>query len=102
MPVQRPHPPVILGGQAKGRSLALAARFATEYNVAFVSAEDVRLIRGRIDKACTEAGRDPADLSVSLMTLVALGVLIIPGVGLVAAGPIVAGFAGAGAGGLLG
>jgi F420-dependent oxidoreductase-like protein len=74
LPVQRPYPPLILGGQAKGRSLALAARFATEYNVAFTSAEDVRLIRPRIDQACTEAGRDPAAVSLSLMTLVALGV----------------------------
>jgi len=74
LPVQQPHPPVILGGQAKGRSLALAARFAAEYNVAFMSAEDVRLIRDRLDKACTDAGRDPAAVSLSLMTLVALGV----------------------------
>jgi alkanesulfonate monooxygenase SsuD/methylene tetrahydromethanopterin reductase-like flavin-dependent oxidoreductase (luciferase family) len=73
-PVQRPHPPVILGGRAKDRSLALAARFATEYNVAFVGLEDVGPIRGRVDKACTEAGRDPAEVSLSLMTLVALGV----------------------------
>jgi alkanesulfonate monooxygenase SsuD/methylene tetrahydromethanopterin reductase-like flavin-dependent oxidoreductase (luciferase family) len=65
---------VILGGQAKGRSLALAARFAAEYNVAFLSAEDVRPIRARIDEACIEAGRDPAAVSLSLMTLVALGV----------------------------
>jgi F420-dependent oxidoreductase-like protein len=74
LPVQRPHPPVILGGQAKGRSLALAARFAAEYNVGFMSTEDVRLIRARIDRACAEAGRDPATVSLSLMTLVALGV----------------------------
>jgi len=31
-PVQAPHPPVIIGGAAKPRSLALAARYATEYN----------------------------------------------------------------------
>ena len=35
-------------------------------------------------------------------TLVALGIVVIPGMGLVAAGPIIAAFAGAGAGGALG
>jgi alkanesulfonate monooxygenase SsuD/methylene tetrahydromethanopterin reductase-like flavin-dependent oxidoreductase (luciferase family) len=33
-PLQRPHPPIILGGDAGPRSVALAARWADEYNVA--------------------------------------------------------------------
>ena len=32
-PVQRPHPPLIIGGNAGPRSAALAARWADEYNV---------------------------------------------------------------------
>lgn len=35
-------------------------------------------------------------------TLIALGVVVVPGIGLVAAGPIIAGLAGAGAGGAIG
>jgi len=34
-PVQEPRPPLILGGAARKRGAALAARFADEYNVAF-------------------------------------------------------------------
>jgi F420-dependent oxidoreductase-like protein len=34
-PVQRPGPPVIIGGRGRRRTPALAARFAAEYNVAF-------------------------------------------------------------------
>jgi F420-dependent oxidoreductase-like protein len=34
-PVQAPRPPLILGGSARPRGAALAARFADEYNVAF-------------------------------------------------------------------
>jgi F420-dependent oxidoreductase-like protein len=72
-PVQQPHPPVILGGQAKSRSLALAARFAQEYNVAFLDRSDVERVRHLCDRACTDAGRDPSTLALSMMTLVALG-----------------------------
>jgi F420-dependent oxidoreductase-like protein len=39
-PVQTPHPPVIIGGTGKTRTPALAARYASEFNVAFVSIDD--------------------------------------------------------------
>ncbi len=39
-PVQRPHPPLLMGGNAGPRSAALAARFADEYNTPFPSLED--------------------------------------------------------------
>jgi F420-dependent oxidoreductase-like protein len=73
LPVQSPHPPVILGGQGRPRSLALAARWAQEYNVAFLGIEAVKEMRARLDEACAEAGRDPATLPLTLMTLVATG-----------------------------
>lgn len=72
-PVQRPHPPLILGGQAKPRSAALAAPFAQEYNVSFLSAAECGERRALLDRACADAGRDPTELSLSLMTLAALG-----------------------------
>ena len=39
-PVQRPRPPVIVGGLGKRRTPALAARYADEFNVAFASLGD--------------------------------------------------------------
>lgn len=72
-PVQRPHPPVILGGSGRRRSVALATRLAAEYNVAFRPPDVCRQLRTRLDRACAEAGRDPATLSLSLMTYAALG-----------------------------
>ena len=41
-PVQRPHPPLIMGGNAGPRSCALAARFADEYNTVYPTVADVR------------------------------------------------------------
>ena len=72
-PVQSPHPPVILGGRGRKRSLGLAARFAAEYNSAFTSVEDFRELRFRLGEACSAEGRDPASLPMSLMTLLAPG-----------------------------
>ena len=66
-PVQSPHPPLVMGGAAGPRGAALAARFASEYNVVFVGPAEAADARGRLDAACREAGRDPADLPLSLM-----------------------------------
>jgi F420-dependent oxidoreductase-like protein len=67
-PVQDPHPPLLLGGAAGPRAAALAARWADEYNVNFATPEEAGAARGRLDAACRTAGRDPAALSLSLMT----------------------------------
>jgi alkanesulfonate monooxygenase SsuD/methylene tetrahydromethanopterin reductase-like flavin-dependent oxidoreductase (luciferase family) len=72
-PVQVPHPPVIVGGGGRGRSLALAARFGQEYNSAFLSLSDCRRLRNRLDVVCQRHDRDPTTLPISLMTLIALG-----------------------------
>ncbi|NUT56458.1 MAG: TIGR03560 family F420-dependent LLM class oxidoreductase [Thermoleophilia bacterium] len=65
-PCQSPHPPLIVGGSARPRSVALAARWADEYNTPFASLEDVRSRRAAVDAACAEAGREP--IPFSLMT----------------------------------
>jgi len=63
-PVQRPHPPLVMGGNAGPRSAALAARFADEYNTAFASLEQIRRRKSNIDQACERAGREPIPFSV--------------------------------------
>jgi F420-dependent oxidoreductase-like protein len=63
-PLQRPHPPLLMGGNAGPRSAALAARFADEYNTAFATLEQVRERRARIAAACERARREPIPFSV--------------------------------------
>ena len=70
-PVQTPHPPLLMGGQAGPRAAALAARWADEYNTVFAGFDDVIARKGRIEAACEAAGRDP--IPVSLMTGVLVG-----------------------------
>jgi F420-dependent oxidoreductase-like protein len=72
-PLQLPHPPIILGGSAGPRSVALAVRFADEYNTLLASVEDCRERKARLVEACERAGRDPRTLSLSLMATCAVG-----------------------------
>jgi F420-dependent oxidoreductase-like protein len=72
-PLQEPHPPLIVGGSAGPRSVALAARWADEYNVVFVDPETARTYRERVGVACEAIGRDPSELRFSVMTRLLVG-----------------------------
>jgi F420-dependent oxidoreductase-like protein len=70
-PVQRPHPPLIMGGSGGGRSARLAARYADEYNTPFPTPDDIRSRKAKVDEACDAAGRER--LPFSVMTAVLVG-----------------------------
>jgi alkanesulfonate monooxygenase SsuD/methylene tetrahydromethanopterin reductase-like flavin-dependent oxidoreductase (luciferase family) len=70
-PLQRPHPPIVMGGAAGPRVARLAARWADEYNTTFASVETCRERRARIVEACEREGRQPIPLS--LMTPCCVG-----------------------------
>ncbi len=72
-PLQQPHPPLVLGGTVKPRFAALAARYATEVNTLGAPVDELRERKERLDRACVEAGRDPATLGYSVMTACFLG-----------------------------
>jgi F420-dependent oxidoreductase-like protein len=72
-PLQRPHPPVIVGGHAGARSAALAARWADEYNVYHRTPEECRSLRARLGEAWEREDRDPDTLVFSVMTGVVVG-----------------------------
>jgi F420-dependent oxidoreductase-like protein len=72
-PVQRPRPPLIVGGSGKRRTADAAARFADEYNTPFVSPEEFVAVRAGVVEACERAGRDPATMVISMMTSSSIG-----------------------------
>jgi F420-dependent oxidoreductase-like protein len=72
-PVQRPHPPILIGGRGPRRTPQLAARFADEFNVAFVTVEQTEAMFGRVREACVAAGRDPGSLVYSAGQTVCCG-----------------------------
>ena len=71
-PVQR-RPTLLVGGAAGPRSLALAARYADEYNTTGVPPEELPERRRRLVEAWRDAGRDPETARFSLMTTGVVG-----------------------------
>jgi F420-dependent oxidoreductase-like protein len=59
-PVQRPCPPIIIGGSGAKRTPRLAATFADEYNVPFAPFDTVKTQIERVREAVDSVGR-PAD-----------------------------------------
>ena len=65
-------PPIMLAG-ARPRMLGLAARFADRWNSVWygLPTDEFRDERRRLEQACAEAGRDPAEIEVSAGIVVA-------------------------------
>ncbi|MDA2950226.1 MAG: LLM class F420-dependent oxidoreductase [Actinomycetota bacterium] len=72
-PVQRPHPPIVIGGGGPKRTPALAARFAAEFNLAFPTLDFVPLQYGRVRAALERAGRPADDIVYSAAFVVCVG-----------------------------
>lgn len=68
-PVQSP-PPIIVGGRGATRTPRLAARYAAEFNMPFVSVDDYVQQRDRVHAACELISRDPASLVLSAAQVV--------------------------------
>jgi F420-dependent oxidoreductase-like protein len=69
----QPRIPVIIGGHGPKRTPRLAARFATEFNVAFSTFDAVAAQFDRVDEACAALGRDPKEIVRSVAQVVCLG-----------------------------
>ena len=63
--MQRPRPPLLVGGKGARRTPALAARYADEFNIPFESVDFTRTQFGRVRDACAAAGRDADELVYS-------------------------------------
>jgi alkanesulfonate monooxygenase SsuD/methylene tetrahydromethanopterin reductase-like flavin-dependent oxidoreductase (luciferase family) len=61
LPVQRPHPPIWIGGTGPRRTLPLVARYADVWH-AWGSPNALHEQNARIDQLASEAGRDPASI----------------------------------------
>jgi F420-dependent oxidoreductase-like protein len=58
-PIQRPHPPIWVGGRGEQLTLRVVARAADGWNVPLMPIEAYRHKAGVLDRHCAEAGRDP-------------------------------------------
>lgn len=72
--IQRPHPPLILGGRRVGPVMQrLIGRWADEFNTHGGTPAEIRTRFERARSGCDEVGRDPNSLVTSLMTWMFIG-----------------------------
>ena len=63
--VQRPHPPLCIGGSGEKRTLRTAARFAQHWNFGGGSPEQFAHKRDVLHAHCADIGRDPVEITLS-------------------------------------
>ena len=64
-PLQRPHPPIVIGGTGEKRTLRIAALWADQWNL---PGGDPDMLRHKVEvlhQHCTAIGRDPAEIEIS-------------------------------------
>lgn len=61
VPVQRPHPPIWIGGAGPKRTLPLVARYADVWH-SWGTPKSLADANARVDELAAEAGRDPASI----------------------------------------
>ncbi len=64
-PVQRPHPPICVGGSGEKRTLRTAARFAQHWNFVGGTPEEFARKRDVLHQHCEDLGRDPTEILLS-------------------------------------
>jgi len=64
-PVQRPHPPIVIGGSGPKRTLRAVARHAQHWNMAAGSVDDFARSREILAKHCADIGRNVDEIMTS-------------------------------------
>jgi alkanesulfonate monooxygenase len=72
-PAGRRHPNIIVGGGGGPRMCVLVTRYADEMNISSKGVPAVAEAFTRLDEACRAQGRDPAEVTRSIMTGVLVG-----------------------------
>jgi len=72
-PVQRPAPPLLIGGDGEVRLLRIVAQHADEWNSHAPGPEAYRAKRARLEEHCREVGRDPNAIHRSWMGGILIG-----------------------------
>ncbi len=65
-PVQRPHPPITIGGRGKTRTLRTTARWAQQWNAITKDPADWLNLKEALVAHCAQIGRDPAEITCSV------------------------------------
>ena len=64
-PIQRPHPPICIGGTGRRRTIPAVARWAQHWNHPGTSVADWKVSYDVLQSCCAEVGRNPAEITTS-------------------------------------
>jgi F420-dependent oxidoreductase-like protein len=65
-PVQRPRPPIVIGGGGEKRTLRIAAQWADQWNAPGASPDVLAHKIAVLHAHCADVGRDPTDIEISV------------------------------------
>jgi alkanesulfonate monooxygenase SsuD/methylene tetrahydromethanopterin reductase-like flavin-dependent oxidoreductase (luciferase family) len=65
-PVQRPHPPIVIGGRGPKRTLRATARWAQGWHCLTSSPQDWLDVKQTLIEHCMDIGRDPGEIDCSV------------------------------------
>jgi len=65
-PVQRPHPPIAIGGNGEKRTLRAVARWAQHWNSTIGDVTEWQRKRAVLHAHCADLGRDPSEIECSV------------------------------------
>jgi F420-dependent oxidoreductase-like protein len=69
-PVQRPNPPILIGGTGERKTLRLVAQYADAWNGSFQTVEEAAHKLDVLRRHCEAVGRDPAEIQKTVIMLV--------------------------------
>lgn len=61
-PLQRPHPPIWIGGSGPRRTLRMVAQYADAWNATGETPEEFARLGSILDAHCDDVGRDPSEI----------------------------------------
>ena len=68
-PVQKPHPPLVIGTRGERVGLRIVAQHAQAWNMANGTADEFRTKSALLDQYCKDIGRDPTEIERSIQFL---------------------------------
>jgi F420-dependent oxidoreductase-like protein len=66
-PIQRPRPPILIGGGGERKTLRLVARYADACNLFATDVDGVRHKLEVLARHCDDVGRDPAEIRTTIL-----------------------------------
>ena len=69
-PVQRPHPPIVVGGSGRKKTLRVVAKHADEWNTPGQDPPEWAELNSVLDDHCRDVGRDPKEVRRSVQMFI--------------------------------